>query len=68
MEKINENCKSTGTKFNEFELLKLNSLNNQFQTEYLNAKECIESKINYGCSVCGEDQWCGTDGCPLDPQ
>ena len=22
----------------------------------------------YGCSVCGEDSWCGTDGCPLDPQ
>ena len=20
------------------------------------------------CSVCGEDSWCGSDGCPLDPQ
>ena len=22
----------------------------------------------YGCSVCGMDEWCGTDGCPPDPQ
>lgn len=22
----------------------------------------------WGCSVCGEDSWCGSDGCPLDPQ
>jgi hypothetical protein len=27
----------------------------------------IESK-KYGCPVCGEDEWCGTDGCPMDPQ
>jgi hypothetical protein len=20
------------------------------------------------CSICGMDDWCGTDGCPLDPQ
>ena len=20
------------------------------------------------CEVCGEDTWCGSDGCPLDPQ
>lgn len=20
------------------------------------------------CPVCGMDDWCGTDGCPLDPQ
>ena len=22
----------------------------------------------YGCYVCGLDSWCGTDGCPMDPQ
>jgi hypothetical protein len=22
----------------------------------------------YECSVCGMDEWCGTDGCPMDPQ
>ena len=27
----------------------------------------IESK-KHGCPVCGEDEWCGTDGCPMDPQ
>jgi hypothetical protein len=21
-----------------------------------------------GCPVCGMDEWCGTDGCPMDPQ
>lgn len=20
------------------------------------------------CPVCGMDEWCGTDGCPKDPQ
>ena len=20
------------------------------------------------CSICGMDEWCGTDGCPMDPQ
>jgi len=20
------------------------------------------------CPICGEDDWCGTDGCPMDPQ
>jgi hypothetical protein len=27
----------------------------------------IESK-KYECPVCGMDEWCGTDGCPMDPQ
>ena len=26
------------------------------------------SENNYGCSVCAMDEWCGTDGCPKDPQ
>lgn len=21
-----------------------------------------------GCPVCGMEEWCGTDGCPMDPQ
>lgn len=27
-----------------------------------------EVSSNYGCPVCGMDEWCGTDGCPRDPQ
>jgi hypothetical protein len=27
-----------------------------------------ENEESYGCSVCGMDEWCGTDGCPKDPQ
>ena len=27
-----------------------------------------ENEESYGCSVCGMDEWCGTDGCPMDPQ
>ena len=35
----------------------------------LKEKEPLSSKlINHSCSVCGEDSWCGSDGCPLDPQ
>jgi hypothetical protein len=25
-------------------------------------------KDRYDCPVCGMDEWCGTDGCPMDPQ
>ena len=28
----------------------------------------LNIEMSYGCSVCGMDEWCGTDGCPLDPQ
>ncbi len=27
-----------------------------------------KSSKKWGCSVCGEESWCGSDGCPLDPQ
>lgn len=30
--------------------------------------EIISNNKKWGCSVCGEETWCGTDGCPLDPQ
>ncbi len=38
--------------------------------------EINESKVIEGakfsnsreCSICGMGDWCGTDGCPLDPQ
>jgi len=26
------------------------------------------SKKKYDCPVCNMDEWCGTDGCPMDPQ
>ena len=29
--------------------------------------ETISDEWN-GCPVCGMDEWCGTDGCPMDPQ
>lgn len=29
-------------------------------------KETVTAK--WGCPVCGMDEWCGTDGCPRDPQ
>lgn len=25
-------------------------------------------EVERSCAVCGEDSWCGSDGCPLDPQ
>ena len=29
----------------------------------------IETRLGkWECSVCGMDEWCGTDGCPMDPQ
>jgi len=28
----------------------------------------VNTAIMRECSVCGMDEWCGTDGCPLDPQ
>lgn len=27
-----------------------------------------EIKDRYDCPVCDMDEWCGTDGCPMDPQ
>ena len=32
-------------------------------------EETIEIiKASWECPVCGMDEWCGTDGCPMDPQ
>lgn len=28
----------------------------------------IKFEMGRECSICGMDEWCGTDGCPLDPQ
>lgn len=28
----------------------------------------IMIKLSWGCEVCGMEEWCGTDGCPMDPQ
>ena len=32
--------------------------------------ECKNQVVSNGheCPVCGMDEWCGTDGCPMDPQ
>ncbi len=38
------------------------------KTNYLKTFENKDCNKHYGCSVCGGDNWCGTDGCPLDPQ
>ena len=45
-------------------VLNMNALSNQ---EPLIEKD-LNIEMSYGCSVCGMDEWCGTDGCPLDPQ
>jgi uncharacterized protein with PIN domain len=29
-------------------------------------KKLNKDLANWGCPVCGNDYWCGTDGCPLD--
>ena len=28
----------------------------------------IKFELGRECPVCGMDEWCGTDGCPFDPQ
>ena len=28
----------------------------------------VNFELERECSICGMDEWCGTDGCPLDPQ
>ncbi len=28
----------------------------------------INFELERECPICGMDEWCGTDGCPLDPQ
>ena len=28
----------------------------------------INNKLKRCCSVCGMVEWCGSDGCPMDPQ
>jgi hypothetical protein len=39
------------------------------ETETKNKLVTIQKvKFLRSCSVCGEDEWCGSDGCPLDPQ
>jgi len=38
----------------------------------MNIKNKLTKNVNTvifrECSVCGMDEWCGSDGCPLDPQ
>ncbi|MFT4757610.1 MAG: hypothetical protein ACI91R_002266 [Vicingaceae bacterium] len=34
------------------------------QLAFANPKESYKRD----CLVCGMDEWCGTDGCPMDPQ
>ncbi len=51
------------------ETSELEPITQTFQVENSKTERCKRSiEMNYGCSVCGEDEWCGTDGCPLDPQ
>jgi len=42
----------------------LNYPNNQMAL----TEKGLKIEFSNGCSVCGMDEWCGTDGCPLDPQ
>lgn len=36
--------------------------------DWSNNRASYPRKGRYTCNVCGYDEWCGTDGCPLDPQ
>jgi len=38
------------------------------KTRIINSMNNINFIVMRECSVCGMDEWCGTDGCPMDPQ
>jgi hypothetical protein len=65
---------NTIAKISHFNSPKVNTLRSNLgktksRTETKNEFLTIQ-KVNVlrSCSVCGEDEWCGSDGCPLDPQ
>lgn len=37
------------------------------ESKKLEVKGKVNTVNHWGCSVCGLESWCGTDGCPLDP-
>lgn len=39
-----------------------------FKNEFERLVEMATKEIARDCPVCGMDDWCGTDGCPMDPQ
>jgi hypothetical protein len=48
--------------------LEITNQNDVVIENYINNHQLDFTQKKYGCSVCGEDSWCGTDGCLLDPQ
>lgn len=56
---------------------KLNT-NQELKTRIMKTKNTLEMLVKrvenatklgrWECPVCGMDEWCGTDGCPMDPQ
>jgi hypothetical protein len=39
------------------------------ENQLIQTEKCVEiNSKRYEYYVCGMDQWCGTDGCPMDPQ
>jgi hypothetical protein len=35
----------------------------------IQAESIVDTNFKrYECPICGMDEWCGTDGCPMDPQ
>jgi hypothetical protein len=67
-ETLNENCIYNEEISVEFDRPIINTLIEFSKTNNLKNFEKKGCNKNYGCSVCGGDNWCGTDGCPLDPQ
>jgi hypothetical protein len=42
---------------------------NTTAVEKMVQSESIDTvKASRECPVCGMDEWCGTDGCPMDPK
>ena len=45
-----------------------NSKSNTIMKNDLVKTLTANNKLKRSCSVCGMDEWCGSDGCPRDPQ
>jgi len=49
------------------ETTKTTTMENDLEFKHSQQVEKCTGK-KYDCPVCGMDDWCGTDGCPMDPQ
>lgn len=49
--------------------MEFNNLTDSIVSSIYDETNLVEATNNYdqSCSVCGMDEWCGTDGCPYAP-